>query len=170
MDPILPSSYGPISCFPLSSKLLEIIIPTGCLQFPVLFTLKPSPYMPTEHPHEDVKELVGYTRLGFKPEADEIHLGVIIKEMAISATRTDGPTQGARSRICVLSCLLSRGRGARPNTLREQLVGWEGKAAWFPGGWGKIKFKEKYVLTQVTYQQEIKKHEDSVVDLVCRGP
>lgn len=101
--------------------------------------------MPTEHPHEDVKELVGYTRLGFKPEADEIHLGVIIKEMAISATRTDGPTQGAGSRICVLSCLLSRGRGARLNTLREQLVRWEGKAVWFPGGGGEIKFKEKYV-------------------------
>ena len=68
-----------------------MIVPIGCLQFPALFTLKPSPYMPTGHPHEDVKELVGYTRLGFKPEADEIHLGVIIKEMAVSTMRTDGP-------------------------------------------------------------------------------
>ena len=143
MDPILPCSYGPISCFLLSSKLLEMIVPIGCLQFPALFTLKPSPYMPTGHPHEDVKELVGYTRLGFKPEADEIHLGVIIKEMAMSTMRTDGTTQRAGSRLCELSCLLSRGRGAQPSTLREQLVRGEGKAVWFPGGQGKIKFKEK---------------------------
>jgi len=120
-----------------------MIVPIGCLQFPALFTQKPSPYMPTGHPHEDVKELVGYTHLGFKPEADEIHLGVIIKEMAMNTMRTDGTTQRAGSRLCELSCLLSRGRGAQPSTLREQLVRWEGKAVWFPGGQGKIKFKEK---------------------------
>ena len=138
MDPILPFSYSPISCIPPFIKASRNYCPHWLSLISCFYSLlKPSPFVPIRLPCEDVKELAGYTSLGVKSEADEIHLGVSIKEVAMSTMRTDGATQTAGSRLWVLPCLPSRGRGTRPSILREQLMRWEEKQCGFLEAEGK---------------------------------
>lgn len=91
--------------------------------------------MPTGHPCGDVKQPVGYTSLGVKPQADESHLGVMIKEMAAGAAEkrwghADG--QGLGSGFTPLFIVQGKRSSAKPAERAAGEMG--GTAVWLPGG------------------------------------